>query len=100
MAEYIKRSEAIEVTCLECGKEFPNDPCEPAGCYLMKGLFKIPAADVVEVRHGRWIKRKFIVFDSELEYGYKCSECNTTWDTPTNYCPYCGAKMDGKGEGE
>ena len=58
-----------------------------------------PTADVVEVRHGVWRMRKAIIFDSEL-VGYNCSECNTTWDTETNYCPNCGAKMDGKGEGE
>lgn len=23
-----------------------------------------------------------------------CSECNTTWDYQTSYCPNCGAKME------
>ena len=41
---------------------------------------------------GIWEKRKFIIFDSE-KIGYRCSECKTTWDVPTNFCPYCGAKM-------
>ena len=52
-------------------------------------------ADVVEVRHGEWEKRTFIIFDSE-KVGYRCSECNTTWDTTTHFCPNCGAKMDGE----
>ena len=56
-------------------------------------------ADFVEVKHGRWEKRSFIVFDSEIEGGYRCSECNTTWDTRTNYCPNCGAKMIFEKEG-
>lgn len=43
---------------------------------------------------GEWEKRVFIIFDSE-KVGYRCSECNTTWDTPTPYCPNCGAKMKG-----
>ena len=43
---------------------------------------------------GEWEKRTFVIFDSE-KVGYRCSECNTTWDTPTNYCPNCGAKMKG-----
>lgn len=51
-------------------------------------------ADVEEVKHGEWEERKFIVFDSEIKIGYRCSACNTTWDTETNYCPNCGAKMD------
>ena len=55
-------------------------------------------ADVVEVKRGKWEKKTFILFDSEI-VGYKCSECNTTWDTNTNYCPNCGAKMDGEYNG-
>ena len=43
---------------------------------------------------GRWEKRTWIIFDSE-KVGYRCSECNTTWDTETPYCPHCGAKMKG-----
>lgn len=46
---------------------------------------------------GEWEKRTFIIFDSE-KIGYTCSECNTTWETPTNYCPNCGAKMKGGAE--
>ena len=45
-------------------------------------------------REGRWEKRVFVIFDSE-KVGYRCSECNTTWDTPTHFCPECGAKMKG-----
>lgn len=41
-----------------------------------------------------WEKRVFIIFDTE-KVGYRCSSCNTTWDTPTAYCPHCGAKMKG-----
>jgi hypothetical protein len=61
-----------------------------------------PAADVVEVRHGEWIKK-------EDEY-YVCSECGRTrpYNRYTysidnwvcNYCRWCGAKMDGKGEND
>lgn len=53
---------------------------------------KTPTADVVEVRHGRWIMG---LDEAEFPYGV-CSECNTTWDNDTPYCPNCGAKMDGK----
>ncbi len=45
-----------------------------------------------EVRLGKWEKRTWIIFDSE-KVGFRCSECNTTWDSPTNFCPNCGAKM-------
>jgi hypothetical protein len=43
---------------------------------------------------GEWEKRVFIVFDSE-KVGYRCSSCNTTWDTSTSFCPNCGARMKG-----
>ena len=44
--------------------------------------------DVVEVRHGRWIE------DHEF---FKCSECGYLTDYRlSNFCPDCGAKMNGK----
>ena len=51
-------------------------------------LEKQPTADVVEVRHGRWIDLNTIE--------WQCSECNykvMRWNN-TPYCPNCGAKMD------
>lgn len=53
----------------------------------------IPAADVVPVRHGRWI---------ELENGdCKCSLCGCyhhTWEAHGYYCQHCGALMDKDGD--
>lgn len=47
-----------------------------------------PAADVVEVKHGKWIE------DHEF---FKCSECGYLTDYRlSNFCPDCGAKMDGE----
>lgn len=45
-------------------------------------------------RKGEWEKRTFIIFDS-VKVAYRCSECNTTWDATTHFCPNCGAKMKG-----
>ena len=49
-----------------------------------------PAADVAPVLHGRWVA-------SHDEF-CQCSLCKypvyAAWNT-TNYCPNCGAKMDG-----
>ena len=48
-----------------------------------------PDGDVVEVRHGKWIQESFELF--------KCSECGYLTDYRlSNFCPDCGAKMDGK----
>lgn len=52
---------------------------------------EFPAADVVEVRHGRWLPSN--IPDSILD---KCSECGFDTGAFTfRYCPSCGAKMDG-----
>ena len=53
-------------------------------------LLSIPAADVVPVRHGRWIP--YNVKDCL----YVCSECHSLPKDRTRYCPNCGAKMDGE----
>lgn len=64
-----------------------------------------PAADVEEVRHGKWLisdydgVRGFV--DGKLVYinpCYKCSVCGRKESEKEPYC-HCGAKMDGK-EGE
>ena len=49
------------------------------------------------VRHGRWEKcSQYDIFDY-----CQCSECGYfSFDGDTNYCPYCGTKMDGEDENE
>jgi len=49
-------------------------------------LLMLPAVDAVQVVHGEW----------KWSHGGQCSECgfhNSNFDY--NYCPCCGAKMDG-----
>ena len=83
MAEYIERRTAIEHLngwCGVCGSAVE--------CILAE-----PAADVAPVRHGRWI------IDS-VGGKIACSDCGCIYLgyngrlTP-NYCPNCGAMMDG-----
>ena len=57
----------------------------------------IPAADVEEVWHGEWKLLK------DWDWRYTCSICGKYAPTMSirteslaNYCPHCGAKMDGK----
>ena len=58
-------------------------------------LTHFPAADVVEVRHGKW------EWNNKDEYFYSCSNCGheaygNTAEIASgfyNYCPRCGAKM-------
>ena len=54
-----------------------------------------PAVEAAPVVHGRWIP-------THCECDAICSVCNTEFDNYTNdvfedwnYCPNCGAKMDG-----
>lgn len=63
-----------------------------------------PTADVVEVVHGEWEKTE------AYPHWVCCSVChkkyvpNDEWidgyDLPINYCPNCGAKMDGERKDE
>ena len=91
MAEYIER----EALCEACGESIVK-------CNLCVAK-EIPAADVVEVVHGRWI-------DGAESFGAKrgtfrvCSRCNTCFPRddrivpPSRWrgCPACFARMDGE----
>lgn len=78
---------------------------------LVDTFADIPAADVVEVVHGRWVFGKDLAdsFGSinKNKCHLYCSECrnqavNKTvdndpdFDVDTPFCPWCGAKMDGE----
>lgn len=89
MREYIERD-----AVLAKGAPIP-------GCFsdMISALdvVNLPAADVVPVRHGRWIEgaENFTCGNHNAE----CSVCgaNISWsgcDGDFNYCPNCGAKMD------
>lgn len=75
---------------------------------LMRAAIDLcPTADVEEVKHGKWMDGKYFPFiPKKGTQGFQtatCSRCNITQSVNTyqekvkfNYCPYCGAKMDGK----
>lgn len=51
-------------------------------------------ADVQPVKRGRWVFTEKLILGNP--YGsYKCSECMYHVPHEDNYCPNCGAKMDG-----
>lgn len=89
MSEYIDKNQLIQRI-----KQEPTD-----GMYteeILSAIDEIEAADVAEVRHGKWVR-----MEDDVVYWYACSECkkripkteygNDAW---SNYCPNCGAKMD------
>ena len=62
----------------------------------------MPAADVVEVRHGKWAE---IEDRTGWSKNFFCSECRHEFFVDTcmlkpmwNYCPNCGASMRGEEE--
>ena len=91
--EYIKRESAIEAIENDCSELVYYTKEEAIRC-----VKAIPAADVAEVRHGRWKSTGVLVDLMNFEYFYRCTACGRRGgDTKTNYCPHCGALMD-KGE--
>ena len=95
MSEYIKREYAVDAV-LDVYYDTPD--IDLSGEKFEAAILKIQAADVVSVRHGRWIE------PSRLYYGakqYECSLCylDTFWKKHNitvkyPHCPSCGAKMD------
>ena len=60
------------------------------------GVDKIPAADVVEVRHGRWETAPY-----NGVYDMRCSACGFAPGIrfySSDYCPNCGTRMDKEDE--
>lgn len=47
------------------------------------------------VKHGHWIRLNQMSFFTYDEF-YQCSECRLETTNTTDYCPNCGAIMDGK----
>ena len=78
-------------------KEALRDALYDADAITMNGvkiLNQFPAADVEPVMHGRWET------NSDRPDSLICSICKCGFDMwkhdPHNYCPNCGAKMDGE----
>ena len=57
-----------------------------------------PTIDAVEVVHGRWVEHKDPIpwCEDDADVFYRCSACGLCVPGETNYCPNCGAKMDGE----
>ena len=83
----------------------PNDErcavtVETAKRLVRQALTAAPAADVAPVVHGRWIHSRYEDCSEQFEL-VKCSQCNheayamAFYVRGGNYCPACGAKMDG-----
>ena len=92
MKEYIERASLMGA--LTSGTE-QLDMREMTGAEAYAEFVRLvnfaPAADVVEVRHARWIKHE----------GYdECEACRAKVICRYNYCPNCGARMGKEDEHE
>ena len=56
---------------------------------LAECVNKSPTIDVVSVVRAEWKK------DSDYPWLLNCSVCGYSAERGTNYCPNCGAKMEG-----
>lgn len=111
MDDYISRQEAIksllELTTFKTKRELveriESSIADENGwiggvAECMDEIEDLPSADVQPVRHGHWIHDGL-----DIPHGVDwmhCSECGKRDKycpaAMTNYCPNCGAKMDGE----
>ena len=112
MSELIERKEAIEAIkkygkdALSAGRKHIDQVDDIVE--LCNMLAALPAVDAAPVVHGEWIGESDGYADGELVYDvWNCSKCDYCIDDGTdnpellpNYCPNCGAKMDGEGDAE
>lgn len=100
-SEYRCNNGLIEAFIIDSGEQFWGgvDTAEEQNALMVQPL------KIVEVVHGRWIPLEYDGYaDGNPVWDlWECSECREEHsgdeDTLTPYCPNCGAKMDGDGNG-
>lgn len=92
MSEYIER-EALKNNIAKSIEPFNTGS-------VFRAINAIPAADVAQVVHGQWVHSRYEDCSEQFEL-VKCSQCSheayaiAFYVRNGNYCPNCGAKMDG-----
>lgn len=99
MAEYIERSAAVKAVLRE--RSPANSVAQNRKLSIIqRDLLTIPAADVAPVVHGQWDDSGRYTFPGGGT-AVRCTECGCALTVSEyhlnnwNYCPVCGAKMDG-----
>lgn len=102
MDEYIKRAAIMEFPIRKdhCDKERANEHFIFGIESVLEYVENLPAADVEPVVHGHF------VHDGQLYVGgldwFHCSSCGRLVagaEACFDYCPWCGARMDGDSDG-
>lgn len=93
MDDYIRREDALNFE-MDIDADPEDIQAITNGMAIMSEYIKtLPAADVVEQKHGKWLD--VTTLDNEF-ICWVCSECRHGADflyEPYNYCPNCGASM-------
>ena len=93
MAEYINREAAIRALLNDAPEQVSYSREDAADC-----IRYMDAADVAPVVHGYWIDNGA----NGYKWAFICSRCGYVdghpFDDRYNFCPSCGAKMDGGSE--
>ena len=100
MAEYIECRNCDSPDCKGCNLKNLETMLNNGkfDCLMNEKRCINPSEDVAPVRHGRWIDAyPYIDPNPMFMYGI-CSECGFEQGISKylNYCPNCGAKMDGE----
>lgn len=97
MAEYIEREELLRIEKL-LDTEVLRASKTASNIYdqILYDIENFPAADVVPVVHGKWIRKEA---ERAIFADYECSVCSAypTGGIKSHYCPNCGARMDEEG---
>ena len=96
MKEYIERAAAMDAILGLTIADPAVAQYADAVCYHLQNL---PAADVVEVRHGRWEPGNPICPVCG-ENKFKDLDADVWADWQPKFCPDCGARMDKEDEHE
>ena len=92
---YVEKEKVLEIAKDKYYSDFHKSMADLTS--LRELLEDTPAADVVEVRHSYWQCSNVRMSSRDIT----CRYCHRT-ETISNgkedfeYCPHCGAKMDGK----
>lgn len=97
MAEYIEREAAIDAI-MKVYVRTAGYKARERVFEAEEAVRRLPAADVAPVRKGRWLSWEEAFQKTSKRknnLGVFCDKCHKHNDNRTDYCPNCGAKMDG-----
>lgn len=96
----VRLIDAIELVRYLCGAcpSNQNGECIDKMCWKYEDRARIENAPTIEaepVRHGRWIVKMLDIGGGDKIMMLQCSECSKNANMKFDYCPRCGARMDG-----